>query len=359
MIAAVFLLLLAAESTAGTEDDKTAVESVIASAQLTLKAKQLVRTAPEYPRLELSRAREAWVHITYCIDETGTVRNIAVLDSVGNDRFDQAAIESVQQWKFEPALNNGTPVWQSRNNVLINFALEGEQRGARPKFYRSYRKLAKLLDDDNLPEADRLFWQVYETFDLNMYELAMLWAARVRYEVKTGDMYRLDMALHRATASHGEWIEQKNYVQLLALRSKVELHLGKYREARHSFDDLITIVGDDAEAVVEMRPLFEQLGAMIESDQILKINAEVRARGDCAYCNDSWNFSPARNDFTFANINGSLRSIDMRCDNKRFESAVTDLVEWHIPDSWGTCQIQIYGDPGTTFDVLMLTATKD
>ena len=362
MQAALALLLLAAGpevAPEGTEDQADAAEAVIASANLTVKAKQLVQTAPEYPKQDLRKEREAWVHVTYCIDEAGAVQNITILDSVGNERFDRAAVETVQQWKFEPALHKGAPIWQSRNNVLITFAIEFEERGATEKFIRGFGRLGKLIDDNKLPEADTLFWKMYETYSLNLYELAKLWSQRARYEGKTGDMYRLDMALHRATASHGEWIEEEHYAELLFLRSNVELQLGKYREARHSYNDWVDIVGEGAGDVVAMRAIFEQLEAMIESDQILKIPAEVRARGDCAYCNDSWDFTPVRNDFTFLNINGTLRSIDMRCDNKRFESDIAELVEWHIPDSWGRCHINVYGEPGTTFDVMMLPAAVD
>lgn len=362
MSAALILLLLATvsepepENTESTESASGPVDAVIASAQLTVQAKQLIRTAPKYPMSELYKGREAWVHITYCIDESGSVQNISILDSVGNEMFDQAAIDTIEQWKFEPALKNGEPVWQSRNDVWISFAIEDDLRGAKRSFRKSYKDLGKLIEDGELLEADALFWKIYQTADLNMFELTMLWALRVRYEGKIGDTYKLDMALHRATASNGEWISKKSYAQLLSLRSSVELQLGKYHEARHSYNDLVDVLGEDAEKVVELRPMFERLRTMIESDQILAIKAEVRARGECAYCNDSWNFSPVRNDFKFSNINGTLKSIDMRCDNKRFESDVTELVEWHIPESWGTCRIHIYGEPGTTFDVLMLPA---
>jgi TonB family protein len=356
MLAASLLLLFAADLEAGLDESAAtkAADAVIASAQLTTRAKQLVKTAPEYPRLELYRGREAWVHITYCIDEAGNVQNIAILDSVGNDRFDKAAIETVEQWKFEPARQNGQPVWQSRNNILVNFALEGEERGASKKFVTKFRQLGRLIDNDELETADKWFWTVYETYDLNMYELAKLWSQRVRYESKIGDLYKLDLALHRATASHGDWIDKESYLDLLAMRVTVELRLGKYREARNSYDELIIGAGDDAEVVIAMRPTFEKLQAIIDGDQILKVSAEVRARGECAYCNNSWDFMPVRNDFTLSNINGTLGSIDMRCDNKRFESDVLEMVEWHIPDSWGTCYVQIFGDPGTTFDVLMI-----
>ncbi len=359
-----FVILLSASLLTIAEEDELpgadeALEAILESVEQTVSAKQISRTAPRYPLLELRKGREAWVHITYCIDETGDIKNVSVLDSVGNERFDKAAIETVQNWEYEPASQDGKPVWQSRNNVLISFALEGEGLGASKKFIRKFRRIGMYIEDGNLQEADDLFWTVYNTYDLNMYELAKLWAQRVRYEATVGDLYKLDMALHRATASHGEWIDKRSYIRLLTFRTQVELQIGKYDAAKHSFNDLVDITKEDAEEVLALRPSFERLQEMITGNQILKVYAEVRSRGDCAFCDDSWDFTPVRDDFTFANIQGNLNSIDMRCDNKRFESDILELVEWHIPEKWGKCHVQVYGEPGTTFEVLLLPAETD
>jgi TonB family protein len=336
-----------------------ALEAILETAQLTVSAKQINQIAPTYPMLDLRKGREAWVHVTYCIDEVGAVQNVSILDSVGNERFDQAAINTVEEWEFEPALQNGKPAWQSRNNVLIHFAIEDAEHAASRKFFREYRKIGEFIDENDLKAADDLFWKVYQDFDLSLYELAKLWAQRVRYESKTGDMYKLNMALHRATASHGEWIDEQSYVQLLNIRAQVELRLGKYHAAKRSYEDLADIVGHDAERVMALSPTFEKLHESIASNQTLRINAEVRSRGDCAFCNDSWDFTPVRNDFAFGDIKGKLHTIDMRCDNQRFQSDVLEQVEWHIPEKWGTCHVQVYGEPETTFAVLMLPPTAD
>jgi TonB family protein len=351
--------LLAPAAPAAEEPDNVPA-NVSESARQSTPAVQIRRDAPEYPRSELRKNREAWVHITYCIDETGAIQNVSVLDSIGNNAFDQAAIETVKNWEFEPAIQNGEPAWQSRNEVYINFAIETDDlsRKARPKFVRQFRKLGDYIDDGKLAEADKFFWQIYEAGDLSLYELGKLWAQRVRYEAKTGDYYRLNMALKRATASHGSWIEKDSYVRLLKARVQVEVRLGKYNQAMHSYGDLVEATGDDNEDVAAVRPIIERLREMIAGDQVLQIQAEVRSRGECIYCNNSWDFTPVRADFTITNIQGSLTSLDMRCDNKRFEAAVADLVEWHIPENWGKCHIQIYGEPGTTFDVFMLPAVS-
>jgi TonB family protein len=348
-----FFVWLAAAQADATHD---ALDAIVESSRQLTPAKQLQRTAPRYPKQELRNGKQAWVHVAYCIDESGSPQNVTVLDSVGSSKFDRAAIDSVKRWKFEPALVNGEPSWQSRNQTLITFAIEQGNTGASKKFTREFRKISRLIDEEKLPEADQLFWRVYEGFDLSLYELAKLWAQRVRYEGKLGDMYKLDMALHRATASDGEWIDDASYTRLLKLRTQVEINLGQYHAARHAFSKLVKMAGEDAEEVLELQPTMEKLREMIDSDNILKINAEVRRRGECNSCDNSWNFTPVRSDFAFDNVTGNLESIEMRCDHKRFESDVSDLVEWHIPKDWGTCNVRVYGEPGATFDVLMLPA---
>ena len=335
-------------------DVEQAVETVIGSIHQAVPAKQINQAAPVFPQLELRRGREAWVHLTYCINEEGTTQNISVLDSVGTDAFEKAAIKTVQKWEFEPALQDGKPVWQSRNEIYIQFALSDSDLGASRKFATRFRRMSKLIEEQKFQEADELFWEVYRRFDLSLYELAKLWAQRVRYEAAVGDTYKLHMALSRATASDGKWIDSKSYIRLLEARTRVELKLGRYHDARGSFRELIDATSETAEEVVALKPTFENLHSVIESDAGFRIKAEVRQRYDCAYCSDSWHFTPVRNDFTFTNVVGALKSIDMRCDHKRFEALASELVDWHIDDRWGTCHIQVYGEPGTTFDVVML-----
>lgn len=349
----IVLLLLAVAPDAQADRTPEAVERVIESAQQSISAIPIERSAPRYPRLELLKGNQAWVQIAYCIDKSGLTQNVSVLDSVGGRRFDKAATDIVKKWKFEPALIDGEPSWQSRNQTYITFAIEGGNTGASRKFKRQFQKINELIKQQKLQEANELFQHIRETYSLSLYEFSKLWEQRVRYEVLSGDMYRVDMALHRATASEGEWIDRKSYIQLLTYRIMVELEINKYHAANSSFDELVEAAGIDAEEVLALRPTMDLLQEQIDGDKIVSMRAEVRSRDECNECNNSWNFTPVRNDFSFANIKGNLESIEMRCDHKRFQSAVSDLIEWHIPDNWGTCRVQVYGDPGTTFDVFL------
>ncbi len=337
-----------------TDDIDPEVEMIIDAARHTRPATQVTRGGPRYPGVELSRGREAWAHITYCIDESGSVQNVSILDSVGNERFDAAAIKTIKNWTYEPALQSGKPVWQSKNNILVTFALSDKPRGAQTKFIRHYKRLGKLIDADELEQADVLFWKVYKTFDLSLYEVSMLWVQRVRYESRINDLYKMHMALIRATASHGEWIKKKTYRNLLRLTVQTEIELGQFASAKHSFEHLVDLAGEESTAVKDLAPAVEAMNQLVASKEVFAIPAEVRVREECAYCDNSWYFTPTRSDFAIRNVQGKLTTLDMRCEHKRYEAPVSDSVDWHIPETWGSCQIQIYGDPGTTFDLIML-----
>lgn len=331
-----------------------AVAEVSDSGQSTLRAKVISRKAPRYPGLELSKGRQAWVRVAYCIDETGRPQNISVLDSVGTERFEQAALDTVETWQYEPALVDGVPTWQSRNEVYISFALEHGNEGAKPSFVRQFKKLGRLIDEGKYDEADALFDKVHGSDKLSLYELTKLWAQRVRIEAARGDFTRLRMALQRATASDGQWIDKGSYIQLMTLLVKVEVAMGRYAESLQSFRKLVEAAGKSHEEVQALGPAMEEVRALADSDKAISITAEIRSSGDCLRCDDSWNFRPMRRRLSLANVDGRLDSIDMRCDHKRFTSDVSDQVEWQIPESWGTCRIHIYGELGTRFDVIEL-----
>ncbi len=335
------------------EEAEEAAATVTESVTITVPAKPIGNKPPKYPAAALRRGYEAWIYLSYCIDESGVPQNISVLDSTGDSVFERHAASMLEDWRFEPALVDGKPTWQSNNQQYVYFAIESDQLGADRGFIRSYRKFRKLIDEDKLEEADTLFQKLYSSKELSLYESSKLWAQRVRYELKKGDLYMVDLALHRATASKGQWIEAESYLSLLALRVRVEVKLEKYSAAISAYRLLQEEVGEEHPIVVELQPLMEQVRAVVEGDRIIKASAEIRRKGECFSCDDSYSFDPVRPLFGFTDIEGQLTSIRMRCDHHYYESDISDLVEWHIPETWGDCSVEIYGKPGTTFSVLL------
>jgi TonB family protein len=64
---------------------------------------------PRYPEAAKRTKLQGTVEISFIVTETGEVQEIQIRESAG-DIFDQAVIEAVKGWKFEPATKNGVPV---------------------------------------------------------------------------------------------------------------------------------------------------------------------------------------------------------------------------------------------------------
>ncbi|WP_027328423.1 energy transducer TonB [Marinimicrobium agarilyticum] len=75
----------------------------------------IVKVAPQYPRVALTRGLEGFVTVSYTVTETGRTRNIVVLEAITKDGkatsvFDRAAIAAAEQFKYQPRVQDGTAV---------------------------------------------------------------------------------------------------------------------------------------------------------------------------------------------------------------------------------------------------------
>ena len=83
--------------------------------------KKLVDVRPEYPADARAAKIQGVVILGIVIGENGSVIDTMVLRSI--PELDQAAIDAVNQWQFEPTLLNGEPV-EIELTVTINFTLQ-------------------------------------------------------------------------------------------------------------------------------------------------------------------------------------------------------------------------------------------
>jgi TonB family protein len=72
------------------------------------------------------------------VDPAGKPYEIAVVDSIGDDAFEKAAVKGVDKWTFEPATHNGTPV-HSGVTFKIVFTHDVPAKAARMKFASACR----------------------------------------------------------------------------------------------------------------------------------------------------------------------------------------------------------------------------
>ena len=91
-----------------------------------LVAPKLVRSVrPEYPALAAQARVQAVIILEAQVDTRGFVKNVHVLR--GSPLFDDAAVEAVKQWRYQPLLLNGEPT-EFILTVTLLFNLQDAQK---------------------------------------------------------------------------------------------------------------------------------------------------------------------------------------------------------------------------------------
>ena len=66
--------------------------------------------APVYPMLSRKRKEQGTVWMLLLVSKDGLVTELKLKKTSGFDRLDQAALQAVKKWKFQPALKQGQPI---------------------------------------------------------------------------------------------------------------------------------------------------------------------------------------------------------------------------------------------------------
>ncbi len=70
------------------------------------------RVPPNYPPEAARKREEGWVEVAFTVDADGKVKDVSVVNANPARIFNEAAIRAVQNWTFQPRLENGKAVEQ-------------------------------------------------------------------------------------------------------------------------------------------------------------------------------------------------------------------------------------------------------
>ena len=59
-----------------------------------------------------------------------------------------------------------------------------------------------------------------------------------------------------------------------------------------------------------------------------------------------------RSKFSFSAVKGNAKGFRLRCTSTILDSPVSEETQWTVPPDAGTCTLFVYGDPGTTFQLI-------
>jgi protein TonB len=108
------------EATAALVDDMSVVMDE-AAVQDAPRARS--RVAPEFPSRARAQGLSGSVTLFFVVDVDGSVQDVYVVESQPEGVFDQAAIDAVEQWEFDPGMHEGMPV-AVRVRQTLHFTLE-------------------------------------------------------------------------------------------------------------------------------------------------------------------------------------------------------------------------------------------
>jgi len=310
------------------------------------------RVNPRYPSEAARIGAEGWVQMSYVIDTEGNVVDPVVEDFGGNRKFKSAALSAIKKWKFDPAMKDGKPTEQCHQSVQFDFTMSG-QTGAKRKFINTYKIIEELLQEEDFAQAETLIQKLHKDNDLNRYENAWLWSADASLAGKLDDVDREANSIKRTIASSdshdaGKKTFNDEYTGYLHQRLFIlQANLGHYSDALSTFDKIKTLPQADSlsEPLVSTA---EKIRVLIASEEHVFVSVKLSDSGKYFH-------SLARNSFAFANIQGDVKTVEVRCESKREKFTVAEDFIWNIPASWGNCQVMIEGEDATTFDLVELS----
>ncbi|MFZ1988384.1 MAG: energy transducer TonB [Alphaproteobacteria bacterium] len=358
------LLILALSASAATEPALAQYSGV--------EPPQIIhRVTPIYPQAAEIQGDEAWLTVRFTVKADGTTANAKIVDGFYSHPFEVAMLDSVAQWRFKPATENGNPIDWDDSEFSEIFLYNDIPGGAYPIFTQAYSTVKTLLGQKDFSGAKSKITDMIAQHQVRLlYEYAFAEMALYEAELGLGNDQAALRAVYRATPpiSFNEREEQapelgtristrvqlpKNGLlpdkpQQIALRDRffIDNKLGQYVDALETYDRLAALAKlppDD--------PFTKQANA-IKAAFASPAPFSVPAKID----EDSWSYRPARRTFTLINVKGSITALGVVCERRIATLPYQPDVEWTLPAAWGRCELEIRGTAGTEFSLVEFAA---
>lgn len=103
----------AAEAAAAAQVTTTASTPSAVGAPSAVILKRTKTVTPVFPAAAKNRGVSGWAEVSFVVNQSGIVENARVTNAEPKDVFDAAAVQAVEQWRFEPPMRDGKPTTQA------------------------------------------------------------------------------------------------------------------------------------------------------------------------------------------------------------------------------------------------------
>ena len=351
LVLGALVVAVVACATLRTEDERTTT-----SYRVGMLARAVRRAEPAYPPELVDAGYEGWVRVGYTVKADGTTADVVIQDS--SERiFEQAVLDAVRTWEFDPSMLAGRPVDQPNTSSMLVFTPELARELA-PGFRRSCDRVRQLLADNDVLRAVQGLEELKRNERLSLREHAYLDLTDAALREKQRDVVRELRSLERARVDSGNYLDREAHARALVAELRLELGRSQLKAALQSYDQLIEWGAEIPQAIAQVgegiRAQAASSGLLLRSGQIAS-PPENGGRADGRV----WSHRLLRRDVTLRDVTGSLDSVEFRCGGYRsLDASPTPDETWSLPEAWGNCIAYVTGAPGAAFTLVELPAAE-
>jgi TonB-like protein len=285
---------------------------------------------------------EALVDVDFTIATDGSVKNAFVEFLLGPHEFADSALKAVNSRLYNPATEDAKPV-EENHRVRFQFVVNGVESEARERVAKDYERAIRLARDQKIDDAIAGLNTIAAEPSLNFYERTMVGYARAVLDHQKGDRWAAREAIRTATIDEGKYLDKHKVIDALRLRVALEAETGELADAFAWYEILQKQTSLDAND--QTTQLVAKLHAMLDNSEPIGIDAKIANTGTPTL----WQHTLLRRSFEFKNIEGALDHFTLNCARHSIRSIVSTSANWTVPQSWPSCIISVFGDPGTNF----------
>jgi hypothetical protein len=131
----------------------------------------------------------------------------------------------------------------------------------------------------------------------------------------------------------------------------------RYANALETIETLKKLDLDDG-MIQQLDQIELEIESIRTNERVLAIEAEIGEAREAHEGEGMWWHKLLRRTAGIEAVAGSLERVELRCDWRRVKAKPEKGKAWHIPPDWGDCSIYVFGEPGSTFQLLEYASTS-
>jgi TonB family protein len=247
-------------------------------------------------------SREGWVNVGMMVDATGKPYELTVIASAGDKVFEKAALRAIGGADFVPGMDNGKPI-ESASELKIVFHAPGI----------------------GTPTASRGFIEEFDS---------------LRRTVTSKDRTAANAAMDRMVVTDLEYLPKKEFQWALLQTLVLDINSRDYDDALDVWEKLQKMAAEPG-ILEKLKPRIAAINALRAADAAYDVAGSMPG--------GAWRLGLFKQNFRLTAQSGHITAIKLLCKRGFVQFAFDPTLQYKVESRYGTCKMQLAGEPGTQF----------